>query len=391
MAERGMILARTRTPPSDNFAELIGKVAAETGKSYWAQVREMYRLRFGPGRVSPIEYFYYGLYDDARTAAEKESFVGTDLRAEVNRVALDTEWFGLGKDKLAFYAAMAGNGLPVPETRAIYHAWRQFSDAEPLRGPEALGAYLRRKENYPFFSKPSGLMSSMGVAAVEAYDPTADEIRLTDGERFPVDQFVEEASYYFPKGYIFQELLRPHAAVEALIGARLSTVRVMVILGEDGPHILRATWRVPVGEGPADVYWRGNMMGAIDPETGNVERLVRGSGLTLEHCEKHPETGAPLLGCAFPAWEDMKAIVLAAAATLPGLPLQGWDVALTERGPVLVELEPDGGEPAVTQLASGNGLLDGPYGAHIERLLKEGEARARKEARGKKKRLTRAA
>ena len=67
--------------------------------------------------------------------------------------------------------------------------------------------------------------------------------------------------------------------------------------------------------------------------------------------------------------------VIASAAALALMPwdmapLVGWDVAITPRGPVIIELEPDGGDPSVTQLASGRGLLDGPYGAWLKGLRK---------------------
>ena len=35
---------------------------------------------------------------------------------------------------------------------------------------------------------------------------------------------------------------------------------------------------------------------------------------------------------------------------------------------MIIELEPDGGDPAVTQLASARGLLSGPYGAWLKQL-----------------------
>lgn len=66
-------------------------------------------------------------------------------------------------------------------------------------------------------------------------------------------------------------------------------------------------------------------------------------------------------------WAEARALALSAAAAAPKLALTGWDVAITNAGPVIIELEPDGGDPAVTQLASGQGLLEGPYGAFVER------------------------
>lgn len=139
-------------------------------------------------------------------------------------------------------------------------------------------------------------------------------------------------------------------------------------LADDGPaRIIRATWRCPSGAQTADVMWRGNMMAALDPETGLIARVIRGRGLERAEIETHPNTGARLLGAQMPFWREVCALVEEAAASAPKLALIGWDVAIAENGPVLIEMEPDGGDPAVTQLASGKGLLSGPYGGFIEK------------------------
>ena len=46
------------------LASMLRDVALSGGKTYFAQVREIYALKFGPGKLSPIEYYHYGLYED---------------------------------------------------------------------------------------------------------------------------------------------------------------------------------------------------------------------------------------------------------------------------------------------------------------------------------------
>jgi hypothetical protein len=53
--------------------------------------------------------------------------------------------------------------------------------------------------------------------------------------------------------------------------------------------------------------------------------------------------------------------VMRGAAAVPSCHFQGWDVALTNRGPVLIELEGDGGDPIMEQLCFDSGLLQGRY------------------------------
>ncbi|MBX3511194.1 MAG: hypothetical protein KF700_08330 [Hyphomonadaceae bacterium] len=358
----------TKKLPSFDYMTMMRQVALQGGKSYWAQMREMYELKLGPGKIAPVEYFYYGLFEDTLSREQKRAFVGTNLRAEVNAALLDREFFGIGKDKIAFYAFAAGMGLPIPRTRALYHPTRGLAGAARLDRIEALAAFLRDGANTPFFSKPANLTASVGVASVERYHAEDDTLEMTNGARFPVMRFVEEADRYFEGGYLFQERLTAHAALRPLAGPQLSTIRFMVLADEgSAPRILRATWRAPSGEHAADVMWRGNMMAALNVETGVIARVVRGRGLDRAEIETHPNTRAQLFGAVMPHWPELCALALNAARSVPQLMLTGWDIALAEGGPAVIELEPDGGDPAVTQLASGQGLLDGAYGAFLER------------------------
>ena len=72
----------------------------------------------------------------------------------------------------------------------------------------------------------------------------------------------------------------------------------------------------------------------------------------------------------------------APAPNLPGCYFQGWDVALTDRGPVLVELEGDGGDPMMEQLCFESGLLQGRYLRFVESAKEiEKEKQAKVKAR----------
>ena len=119
--ERGPI-EHAKTMPSFDYRSMMLDVMRKYSKSYFAQLREMYELKMGPGRIAPVEYYYYGLYADALTAEQKRAFVGVTLRAAVNDVVLNKELFGLGKDKLAFYAWMQGLGLATPRP-PLFNTW----------------------------------------------------------------------------------------------------------------------------------------------------------------------------------------------------------------------------------------------------------------------------
>ncbi|MBJ6911663.1 hypothetical protein JG661_20565, partial [Vibrio cholerae] len=55
----------------------------------------------------------------------------------------------------------------------------------------------------------------------------------------------------------------------------------------------------------------------------------------------HPDTQICFSGLTIPYWNDIIDIVKKAALELPKLRSLGWDVALTENGPILLEVNRD--------------------------------------------------
>ena len=106
------------------------------------------------------------------------------------------------------------------------------------------------------------------------------------------------------------------------------------------------------------------MLGAIDLATGCIARVVQGTGAEMVIDGVHPDTGGPITGTPIPDWESLTALVTKAARLLPGVRTQSWDVALTDAGPVPLEVN-FGGDLNLTQLASGVGVLDATYRAHL--------------------------
>ena len=99
------------------------------------------------------------------------------------------------------------------------------------------------------------------------------------------------------------------------------------------------------------------MLASIDTQSGTVERLVRGKGLTLETLERHPEVNEPLIGEKLPFWSEVISLNQRCAFCFSQIPFQSTDIAITPDGPVLIEVN-TGGSFELPQLASGRGFLN---------------------------------
>lgn len=165
-----------------------------------------------------------------------------------------------------------------------------------------------------------------------------------------------------------------------LTGGGLATMRVVTARPPGGePALVMAALRMPVGDTAADNFATGGIAAPIDMATGRVGRAVRNNGPVYDEYDVHPTTGARIAGTVVSRWTEVVALVLRAHRALPTLPVVGWDVAVGEDGPILVE----GNKfpsARLSQVASGIGLGDTPFvqwfNAHLERSLGVADAAA---------------
>jgi hypothetical protein len=277
----------------------------------------------------------------------------------------NSEWWGLMRNKLAITTLLGGYGFPVIPTLALYSDALCMRNAPVLRDPGALAAFLRASTDYPLFGKPMDSQRSLGSIGLDAYEAPSDSLLCGPDRKLPVGTFAAAVAEHYKGGYILQRRITPHAGVRAIAGDRLATVRVITILADAGPEVLRALWKVPAGRNVADNFWRsGNLLATLDLTCGRVVRVVRGSGLGLEEVTHHPDTGAALVGIEVPNWREIFRLALDAAATLAEVRLIGWDIAAVEGGALIVEpnFTPDF---IMAQLADRRGMLDARFNAFL--------------------------
>ncbi len=338
-------------------------LALATNRGVLSILREIITLWRSPGKLTPQEYFYYRLWDPAIPLEEKRCFVGKKSQHEMHLACNSQYWYATAADKILFHTIMTGAGLPVPDLIAITAGGRHISGIPNLSDPAALAAFLRRPDLYPLFMKEAGGKYSLSVVSADRYDETSGDVVLLDGTRCAPEALAP--SLTAGGGFLVQRRLRQTPALAALFGPRLWSVRVLVLLDSAGPKIHRAVAKIATGTNPADNYWRqGNMLGAISLENGTIWRVVSGSGAGLSTNPLHPDTGCPVAGVQIPDWGRVQEIILAASSVFAGIHTQSWDVALTEHGPVLLEVN-FGGDLNLPQLAAGKGVLDDVYAEYL--------------------------
>ena len=335
----------------------------ESGLSVLRQLCEAALLRLPPSRLGFSEYFDFRLFSGHLLFREKRRFVGWRGEPVLDR-ANAPQWHVYADDKILLDQLLTTAGLARPRLRCVFRAASPSADGiHRLERDDALADWLRHCLDYPLFAKPAHAGFGHGAFLIEGYRDSDDSLLLGQGQVVPVSAFVAGLEDPGRCGYLFQECLRPHATLATLNCQRLSSLRVMTLKPLDGPaEIFRVVWKVPRRHNVIDNFENGstgNLLAKVDPHTGRVLRVIQGFGLDLRELLNHPDSGLSFENLTLPDWQAMRATTLAAAELMPGFRFQHWDIALTDRGPVPLEVNLYGTTGLdLSQLVEQRGLLE---------------------------------
>jgi len=360
------------------FFSRLRSACKASGQRMLPQILDIVRLRLGPTRLGAHEYINFCLYDSRKYSfAQKREFGGNRCKFDILNSLNSPEWTAIGSDKLINYAILSALGLPHPEIYAIAsRRQRYFGDIPCFIAREPLADFIRSEMTYPFFAKPARGYFGIGSYAVSAYDASSDSIELYDGNRMPVPEFVDQIMENATSGYLFHECLRSHPEIAEICGNTVTTCRLDIFVENEGPRLFYNNWKIPTGRNMNDNFHdglTGNLAAFLDADTGVVRRLVNSIGIDQKELVDHPDSGKRLHGFQVPDWDKIKTLCFTAATAFPGLRVQGWDVALTPKGPVLVELNATS-DLFARQYISGEGIYNA---ALIDFLARYGRKKKR--------------
>ena len=251
----------------------------------------------------------------------------------------------LEENKLLFWKHCTMHGLPcVPIVGIIPNreAPVDLSEVPTLRSfpsEEALAVAFAELGHFEGFAKPIG-----GGLGYGAFDFAIRDGKLVaSSDHADVGQlFAACATSRFPGGgYLLQPRLTPHPAMRPFMpGPGLGTLRVFSFLTASGDvDVPFAALRVPAPGALCDNSRFGALGVAVDVHSGVLGTAVGATAATpISHfVTRHPETGAVFAGQQLPFWPELLALVKTAARAFHTLPALGWDIAICENGPVLVE------------------------------------------------------
>jgi hypothetical protein len=339
------LLTRSLVPVGDYGLGSYLETAAQIGEreksnTLWVLSRMLgAKAFFG---LAANEYAQFGLHGksfarlrDYRTKKQTTRLVGR-LNPFPARWAVD--------DKLTFQRICLEAGLPVPPILAVLSQEAAGTEGFPsYPNLDAALESLHDAEDLKLFVKPRNDTRGNGVRF----------LRLRRGEMFdiedrPIDRArldAELSSEVTRDDYLIQEFIRPHPLVAALgSGKALGTLRVLSLSQGQTTRLLYALLRIPCGSNSHDNFSSGssgNLIANVDLESGELGaaygRRDRRFSRLLERFESNPDTGKRIAGQKIPDWATIRGFVERAARSFELLPLLAWDIAVSDKGNVIIE------------------------------------------------------
>lgn len=217
------------------------------------------------------------------------------------------------------------------------------------------------QNNKSFISKP--LMSYRGLG-----------IRIFHEGEFSIDA-IDTLFEEYPDGFLLEELITQSEFTAKFHPKSVNTLRVYTMRYESEVEVLWPCFRFGRGDSVVDNAASGGVVMALDPITGVSIGAADEAGVFYT---KHPEYDFPLIGCKFPMWKEACEKVKEMAMVIPtsGCRFIGWDLALTDTGWIMVELN---ASPEIgSQIVLSKGVR-----SDFERIVKRFKAESRISASNK--------
>lgn len=289
--------------------------------------------------VDKVGYMEYNLFHFVnKPQIKRDTYVTFDYSQNLFKTLNDPAVIDTFNDKLAF-------------NKIFEHVMgREFIDIVNSEY-EDFEKFCKGKKK--IFCKPADSCSGKGIYRSYDIDENTNLRELYD--------FFKENSLFV------EDTIIQHPKMSSLHAESINTIRITTLVNKNGPHIMYALLRIGTDHRMVDNVASGGIYTVLS-EDGKIVNPCW-SDKTITTYTKHPTTGTEMMNFEIPYFKEALELCKKAAMIEPRVAYVGWDIAITENGPVIVEGNPlPGYDMPQNYFASGK---DEGLKPKFEELLKE--------------------
>jgi len=254
--------------------------------------------------VGYLDYRIFGFAGKSR--ADRKSYLTYNMNNELAENFSKNESYPLLKNKLAFNEVFKD------------YLGRDFFNPEKQTKAE-FKKFLKGKDM--IFIKPADSFGGLGIYK-----------RIKVSEINP-DEFYD---YLIENKLFAEDCIKQHPTMDKLSPYSINTLRIATLLGKDGKaHFVYAILRIGIGTMSVDNSTSGGLNTCVDDQ--GIIPVAAFCDKTSKYYTHHPDSNFELTGFKVPMYKEAVELAVKAANFKPDLGYVGWDIAISEKGPLIVE------------------------------------------------------
>ena len=257
-----------------------------------------------------------------------KDFISDREFMKITRAHNSPEYYPILEDKYVFDQILRGNGFNSPRNRFILS---RGVILEYGTGREILpGDFL--KEELDGFCK---LLNGYGGFSIYKVSVTGGKLRVNDLDA-DITDFIRKLG---KREFLIQEKVHQHPLMNELNPSCLNTLRLITV--QRGKEIIyfKGYLRVGINNNFVDNGLSGNIFVGFNQESGTLfgPAQIDGMEVISQSFERHPQTLKSFTGFQIPYFKEACDMVKELHRLFRQFFIVGWDIGITENGPVVIE------------------------------------------------------
>lgn len=277
-------------------------------------------------KLSPQEYINYKF--NANSEEFKNTFLPYDKAEEYWVILNPAKNASLARDKYITHCLL--DSLNIPKAKLLF----TYSPESGESICDNDGTVIDRTD------KIIEILSGLKVDHF-IMKPAADSAHGNGVQICRTDNYKMESSVVGNRMILFEEVIKQNEQMSSFNSSSVNTIRMMTALYPDGEVKLFAAFLKIGRAGSAidNAGAGGNVDCGIDVKTGQLYNAVRFDSFeNVVPIDKHPDSGTQINGVIIENWNQIVDLIKSYQARIPWLKTIGWDVAVTDKGPIIVEI-----------------------------------------------------
>lgn len=281
---------------------------------------------------------YYNFEFDKRSEGFRQNFLGENEQRYYLELLNPVKYYILARNKYLAHRVLDNLGVRKAELYCYYNPECRLQNEDAVAYDlDSVCAILRRKQVDSFVIKTTESFYGESVWVIKHITFQDHDALL---ERFDGKQ-VQLSEILGVNPLIFESAIHQTKQFSAFNESSVNTVRFMTALYPDGTSKITATF-IKIGRTGKCVDnagGGGNVDVCVDTQTGTIQHAIQYDGWrNIKDISHHPDNGTPLNGVVIDNWQQIKEEVLRFQQAFPYCKTAGWDIAITDEGPVVIEV-----------------------------------------------------